>query len=111
MSLCFSPHIVAILLVVFSAPPVWAGSDAVPPAPAMPMPLGLAALIAVGAALLIHIWHSRRWRRQRAENQKLTADLALARMTLDTVPFNIFWYDSDFKVVQVNEAALSLIHI
>ncbi|MEN8257018.1 MAG: ATP-binding protein [Thermodesulfobacteriota bacterium] len=68
------------------------------------------AVISGGLALLallvfLHLWHRRQLARAKARSQSLEDELSLAWLTLDTVPINIFWYNRDFKLTMVNEAA------
>ncbi len=62
-------------------------------------------LLSLLALFLLYTWHRRLLAREKVRCQDLRSQLALARLTLDTVPLNIFWYDPDFNVAMVNEAA------
>ncbi len=57
------------------------------------------------ALFFFYLWHRRLLGRQKARCQDLENQLLLARLTLDTAPLNIFWYDRQFRVSMVNEAA------
>lgn len=57
------------------------------------------------ALFLFYLGHKRLLAREKSRRQALENQLFLARLTLDTAPLNIFWYDPDFRVSMVNEAA------
>lgn len=61
--------------------------------------------LAILAVLLFYAWHRQQLGREKARCQDLDNQLSLARLTLDIVPLNIFWYDQDFMVSMVNDAA------
>jgi two-component system sensor histidine kinase EvgS len=79
-----------------------------PTAGAPPAQNGLILLVVVLvllALVLLVAWQRRQLGRALARSEKLENQLLLARLTLDTIPLNIFWYDRDFRIVMVNEAA------
>lgn len=61
--------------------------------------LGLLALV------LLYTWHRRLLSAEKMRSERLENQLLLARLTLDTVPLNIIWYDHNFNIAMVNEAA------
>ncbi len=82
----------------------------VAPQGAPPSPNKILATMALMALVILaivffHLWHRRQLAFEKARCEKLENQLLLARLTLDTVPLNIFWYDRDFNVAMVNEAA------
>ncbi len=65
----------------------------------------LAGLCLLALLIALHLWHRRQLAKEKARNQRLEDELALAWQTLNTVPVNIFWYDENFKLAMVNEAS------
>ncbi|MBU0681599.1 MAG: response regulator [Proteobacteria bacterium] len=57
------------------------------------------------ALLLLYTWHKHLLSAEKMRREELENQLLLARLTLDTVPLNIFWYDHNFTIAMVNEAA------
>lgn len=72
---------------------------------AVALAMTVVALLAIVALFLFYSWHRRQLAREKTRSEHLENQLLLARLTLDTVPLNIFWYGSDFKISMVNEAA------
>ncbi len=74
------------------------------------LPFFQVTIVATIIVIIMVVWN-RRLRKEIKARQRAETSLQLAKLTMDSIPLHIFWFNNDFQISMANKAALEVVGV